>query len=127
MPKSRTAIVLVCTALSLSACSRNNVVYMQPPAPQEKKFGDAPRPALAAAIGGVSTATPTRDQVGTSWVKRHLVLEGKLAPALIAGTPAPGAAPPPASAVSAYAGATRRPAAPSAILSPDQFDPNRVF
>jgi len=125
MPKIRNAIVLVCAALALSACGRNNVVYMQAPAPQEKKFGDAPRPALAAAIGGVSSATPTRDQVGSSWVKRHLVLEQKLAPALIAASPPPAAAPP--SPVSAYASSPRRQAIPSLLLSPDQFDPNRVF
>lgn len=120
------AIAIVSVALSLSACSRN-VVYMQTPAPQEKKFGDAPRPALTAAIGGVSSATPTREQVGSSWVKRHLVLEQKLAPALIAAAPPTTSTQQPASPVSAYAGAARRPATPGALLTPDQFDPNRVF
>ena len=121
--------ILIIIPLALCGCANDRVVYVHDGARPEKQFGDAPRPALTAAIGGVEAAPPHRNEVGSSWIKRHLVLEKRIAPAVI-NAPAAQVAnrdPPPPIAAYAPRPASSRGPFPSKILSPDQFDPNRVF
>jgi len=121
--------ILLVIPLALGACANDRVVYVHDGARPEKQFGDAPRPALAAAIGGVEAATPKRNDVGSSWIKRHLVLEKRLSPAVISAAPSQMEARNTSPPAAAYAPRPPNPRGPfpSKLLSPDQFDPNRVF
>jgi hypothetical protein len=123
---SKLSVLALALAVTAGGCARREVVYVREPAPAKREFGDAQRPALAAALNGVEAAQPGRADVGSSWVKRHLALEKNRTPALVgAAAPSSEIAP----SITSYAAreTRRRIDGPSKILSPDDFDPNRIF
>jgi hypothetical protein len=83
--------------------------------PKPPAFDERPRPILTAAVTGVVAAQPTRDDVGDSWIKRHIYTEGapdesglavRSAPNFVSSSPAP---------------QSKR------LLSPQDFNPNAIY